>query len=169
VSPPPGVSVTEWCRPSPRRSRGRPKGPGQRRCWCRGRRAAGTERNSCSSVPRGMPGPSSMTAISTRLADLTRGDPHRAVRCVAQRVVDENWPARVRADRCRPSPRRRPPQTLTRSSPCRRNPVTPLLIPSRARCTVSSRYTSRSSGRSTHGGKPRRVEQVADERGEHID
>ena len=83
------------------------------------------------------------------VADLAGVDPDRAVAARTAGRCRSGWPAPVPAVRCRPArPRRRPPPS---PGPARagRKPVAPLLMPTRARCTTSSRYTRRSSGRTT--------------------
>ena len=95
-----------------------------------------------------MPGPSSTTAISTRSP--TRPAVTRTGLSGAYRSALSTRLASTRSSRPLSAiTTASATSTLTRSSPRRRKPVTPLLIPSSARCTVSSRYTRRSSGRTT--------------------
>ncbi len=104
--------------------------------------------NNWSSVPRGIPGPSSTTAIRTRSPTwpaVTRTGLIGAYRSALSMRLASTRSSRPLSAITTASPT----STFTRSMPWRLKPVTPLLTPSRARCTVSSRYTRRNSGRIT--------------------
>ena len=163
----PGCRWPRSCRPSPRRNpcaTDRPRPTPMVLSWSPSRWNGA---NSCSSVPRGMPGPSSSDVDQHPVADPARGDAHRAVRRVAQRVVDQVGQ-----------------HPLQQAAVGHRDGVADLDLDPVERSRRNRGALADSENRAVHGllevdpaqfgshharGQPRRVEQVADQRGQLVD